>query len=81
MIKMKMKMKHRSHRYDINKPIPRHGHKYSKCKKRFSMMKVPHRIQTQNESGQEYERQKNDQEGNFLCSIKKIRLCNIRKSE
>ena len=25
---MKLKMKNRSHRYDINQPRPRHGHKY-----------------------------------------------------
>ena len=29
---MKMKMKNRSHRYDINRARPRHGHKYSKYK-------------------------------------------------
>ena len=28
-----MKMKHRSHRYDINRPKSRHGQKYSKYKK------------------------------------------------
>ena len=27
---MKMKIKNRSHRYDINRPGNRHGHKYSK---------------------------------------------------
>ena len=27
---MKMKLKKRSHRYDINSPISRHGRKYSK---------------------------------------------------
>ena len=26
-----MKMKNRSHRYDINRPRSRHEHKYSKC--------------------------------------------------
>ena len=35
---MKMKIKNRSHRYDINNPRSRHGHKYSKNKKCFSMM-------------------------------------------
>ena len=25
-------MKNRSHRYDINRPLPRHGHKYSNIK-------------------------------------------------
>ena len=29
-IKRKMKMKNRSHRYDINRPRSRHGHKHSK---------------------------------------------------
>ena len=29
---MKMKMKNRSLRYDINRPRSRHGHKYSKYK-------------------------------------------------
>ena len=35
---MKMKMKNRSHRYDINRPRSRHGHKYSNYKKCLSMM-------------------------------------------
>ena len=30
---MKMKMKERSQRYDINRPRARHEHKYSKYKK------------------------------------------------
>ena len=30
---MEMKMKNRSHRYEINRPRSRHGHKYSKYKK------------------------------------------------
>ena len=38
MIKMKMKMKSRSHRYDINRPSSRHANKYSKYKKCLSMM-------------------------------------------
>ena len=29
---MRQKMKNRSHRYDINRPSPRHGHKYTKYK-------------------------------------------------
>ena len=33
-----MKMKNRSHRYDINRPKSRHRHKYSKYKKCLSMM-------------------------------------------
>ena len=32
-----MKMRKRSHRYDINKPSSRHGHKYSKYKKCLSI--------------------------------------------
>ena len=32
-IKMEMKVKNRSHRYDINRPKFRHGHKHSKYKK------------------------------------------------
>ena len=32
-----MKMKNRLHRYDINRPRSRHGHKYSKYKKCLSM--------------------------------------------
>ena len=35
---MKMKMKNRSHRYDINRPRCRHGYEHSKYKKRVSMM-------------------------------------------
>ena len=33
-----MKMKNRSHRYDINRPRSRHGYRYSKYKKCLSMM-------------------------------------------
>ena len=29
-MKMRLGMKNRSHRYDINRPRPRHGHKYTK---------------------------------------------------
>ena len=35
---MKMKMKNRSHRYDINRLRSRDGHKYIKYKKCLSMM-------------------------------------------
>ena len=35
---MKMNMKNRSHIYKINRPRPRHGHKYRKYKKCLSMM-------------------------------------------
>ena len=31
-------MKNRSHRYDINRPRSRHGHKYSKYKNGLVMM-------------------------------------------
>ena len=31
-------MKNRSHRYDINRPRSRHGHKYSEYEKCLSMM-------------------------------------------
>ena len=34
-MKMKMKMKNRSHRYDINRSWPRHGHKYTKGTVRY----------------------------------------------
>ena len=37
-MKIKMKMKKRSHRYDINRPTSRHEQKYSKYKKYLSMM-------------------------------------------
>ena len=33
-------MKNRSHRYDINRPRPRHGHKYAKFKMCLSKMIV-----------------------------------------
>ena len=35
-MKMKIKMKNRSHRHDINRPILRHGHKNSKDRKCLS---------------------------------------------
>ena len=38
MMKRKMKMKNRSHRYDISRPRSSHGHKYGKYKKCLSMM-------------------------------------------
>ena len=37
-MKMKMKKKNRSHRYDINRPRSRHGDKYSKYKTYCSSM-------------------------------------------
>ena len=37
-IKMKIKMKSRSHRYNINKLRSRHGRKYSKYNIRLSVM-------------------------------------------
>ena len=33
-----MKMKKRSRRYDVNKPMARHGHKYTKYKECPSVM-------------------------------------------
>ena len=36
-MKMRLKMKNRSHRYDINRPRPRYGHKYTKYKMCFSI--------------------------------------------
>ena len=37
-MKMKMKMQNRSHRFDIKRPRSRHWHKYSKHKKCLSML-------------------------------------------
>ena len=37
-MKMTLKMKNRSHRYDINRPRSRHGHKYTKYKICLSIM-------------------------------------------
>ena len=37
---MKMKMKNRSHRYDINRPRSSHGHKCSKYKKCLTKMRL-----------------------------------------
>ena len=37
---MRLKMKNRSHRYDIKRPRPRHGHKYTKYKMCLSLMMV-----------------------------------------
>ena len=38
--KMRLKMKNRSSRYDINKPRRRHGHKYTKYKICLNIMMV-----------------------------------------
>ena len=35
---MKMKMKNRSQRYDMNRPMPRYRHNYTKCKKYIIVM-------------------------------------------
>ena len=35
---MRLKMRNRSHRYDINRPRPRHGYKYTKYKMCFGIM-------------------------------------------
>ena len=35
---MKIKMKNRSHRYNINRPKPKHRNKYAKYKRCISMM-------------------------------------------
>ena len=37
-MKIEMKIKHRSHRYDINRPRSRHGRKHSKYKTCLSKM-------------------------------------------
>ena len=37
-MKMRLKMKNRSHRYDINRPRFRDEHKYTKCKMYLSIM-------------------------------------------
>ena len=37
---MKLKMKNRSYRYDINIPLPGHGNKYTKYKMGLSIMMV-----------------------------------------
>ena len=39
-MKMRLKMKNRSHRYVINRPRPRHGHKYTKYTMYPSIMMV-----------------------------------------
>ena len=39
-MKMKMKIKTRSHRYEINRPGSKHGHNYSKYKKCLSIIMV-----------------------------------------
>ena len=44
-MKTKMKMEKRSHKYDINRPTPRHEHKYSKYKKCRSILTlIKHRL-------------------------------------
>ena len=37
---MRLKMNNRSHRYDINRPRPRHGHEYTKHKMCLSLTMV-----------------------------------------
>ena len=36
--KNELKMDNRSHKYDINRPRPRHGYKHTKCKMCLSIM-------------------------------------------
>ena len=37
---MKMRLKIRSYRYDINRPMPGHGRKYTKYKRSLGIMMV-----------------------------------------
>ena len=37
---MGLKKKNSSHKYDINRPRPRHAHEYTKCKKYLNVMLV-----------------------------------------
>ena len=39
-IKMRLEMKSKSQRYNLNSPRPRHGHIYTNCKMCFSIMMV-----------------------------------------
>ena len=39
-MKMRLKMKNRSQRYDIYRPRPRHGHKYTKYKMCLNTMVI-----------------------------------------
>ena len=39
-MKVRLRIKNKSHRYDINKPGPKHGYKYTKYKMCFSIMMV-----------------------------------------
>ena len=39
-MKIRLKMKNRSHRYDINRPMPRPGHKYTKYEMCLSKIMV-----------------------------------------
>ena len=39
-MKMEIKIENRLHRNDINRPKPRHGHKYTKNKKKCLSMKI-----------------------------------------
>ena len=39
-MKVSLKMKTRSHRYDINRPRPRHGRRYTKYEMCLSVMTV-----------------------------------------
>ena len=39
-MKMRLKTKNRSRRYDINRPKPRHGHKYTKYKKCLRILNI-----------------------------------------
>ena len=39
-MKMRLKIKNRSRRYDINRPKPRRGHKYTKYKKFLRILNI-----------------------------------------
>ena len=39
-MKIRLKIKMRSYRYDANRPMPGHGHKYTKYKRSLSIMMV-----------------------------------------
>ena len=39
-MKMRLKVKSRSHRYDLNRPSPKNGHKHTKYKMCLNIMMV-----------------------------------------
>ena len=81
-MKMKIKIKNRSHRHDINRPSSRRAHKYSKYKKCLTMMMLIYIKQHQSNIFQvQFKKKLSNTEAELKKSVaykKSVYLCLVR---